>query len=441
MTLLVVLFVPICAGAQQKWKHEIVLRNVVHVDTNVYGRPVVNRRGDYVIAAAVVGGYQDIYVNGFNLTKSVLGDVPRSAFTLSINAKGQVEWQGHRTGERHDIYVDSFNWSGSLPDSERNGSISLSRLDDFGIPTWMTNPSGGVGKIRLYRGHELMNGAVPDIPISGLRTTGSGHVAWAVGGASQGYAYRVFRDTYGVSDAVLGPVFEAKGAIAINDAGHVAWTRFDQGSINEDVYIDAQNYSHAILGDEIHQAGVMAMNSKGDLLWAAAYGDGRGFHIYKNDISITRPLFDSVQWLPGHLSESGHVSWGAVFFGNIRKVYKDQTELSAGLLGENNSVSLTGIDDIGRVLWQGKGTALQDRPHVFVDNFDLSLDLMGQMGGWGATPIQIGGSGHVLWQYAEDSTGLRTIVLSTPVSEPSLLVGVLSGLGFLTRRLSRLRNP
>jgi len=127
----------------------------------------------------------------------------------------------------------------------------------------------------------------------------------------------------------------------------------------------------------------------------------------------------------GFINEPGDVLWVARDDVNQKyEIYKNEQNLSGSLLGKTDGndpyIEPLGLDQFGNALWHGSGEKTGHKNHIFVNQFDLSMDALGDDNYDWAFGLKIGLNGHVLWQVGNND-GTVDLWLSTPVPEPAAI--------------------
>ncbi|GMV38232.1 MAG: hypothetical protein AMXMBFR61_27400 [Fimbriimonadales bacterium] len=423
-----------CGVAQVWWEHQIVARGLLGVVSDK--QSWVNSSGLATFTGITYAGYI-VFKGSENISAAVGGE---QGLSEGINDAGQITWRGGGG-----VWVDTTRISdGLIPDqtgvSVGVGGLTRSGIASDGRPLWSIRYSqpiqGRDDEVFLdresLRAGELLgtNRVAWEVAVSP-----AGYAVWHGKGDATGQRYQVFRGTENVSLPVLGPSASAE-AYDVSDRGEVLWSGWYPGQQfpNHMTFVNGREIS-AFLGPERSSIG-RAINARGQVLWEG-WGAFTNFRneVFLDERCLSLEVFGAryhdayaVQRL---LSDGGYAMWYAYYYdttGSRRMdVFVNERNISEGLLGDLPFVETKGVDDFGRGLWTGRGSATGFAYRAYVDRLDLSADARGGNGfaSWG---LAMGRNGHALWADQDPVSGEVFVWLSTPVPEPGGVVVVAFGL-------------
>jgi len=428
----------------QKWKHEAL----VTFDFKLDGAFAVNRSGSVIYSPwmPIDGGGDGRYPQAFkdrtNLTQKYLPPLSQG-FASAINDAGQVAWRG-LSPTSLTVMVDGHDYLAEVsPPLSTAYRVDVRGIDASGLPFWSVGKYGTGNTYRVYRGTEDLSAGITIYDPTLGHLNRNGDAVWsATIQTATGYEYDNFRNSDNISERVLGPVRALSSFKPdINDHGVMLWTGRGVNTNNKNtLFVDETPY-YTDPGGAAPTA--VHITNSGHVLWLKNYPNT--LVVMRDQEDVSTPAFGDQPYTTYEggifMGESGDVIWtGIDMTSNYRSIYKNHRNLSAGLIGSmsqiGDQVHAVGIDDAGNALWWGAGTATNHIAHVFVNDFDLSADALGQFDSLNVRPLAIGHLGQVLWGANSPAGG--TIYISSPVPEPSA-VGVLFVLvlaGVLRRRQS-----
>lgn len=344
--------------------------------------------------------------------------------TFGVNSSGQVAYtardsQGyqHVMVDGHDFYADVFSLT-----QDPALQVNIRGIDEEGRAFWSSSFNGAT---HVFLGNkELSPGALDSAVLSMVNPEGD--AAWG---------HRdIFVGTQNISGSVLGSGGGGSSYPVLDSHGNVLWAGIGSATgMQYHVFLNSTD----LTGDRGVNHGVSTYGIADDGTYLWGYKDTQfNTHLMRNQVDLTELAFGSHSFgFSGgdqSLGPDGSVVWMADDLETGYSVVFHNTEdiSSAVTGGLSTSGYFQGLDGRGNAVWAGGGLMTGGRAEVFVNQFNLSQDALYGQNYRLAGAMAVGLNGHVLW-YTVNPDATLSVYLSTPVPEPSILLGAL---GFLFRR-------
>lgn len=327
-----------------------------------------------------------------------------------MTPQGQVAWHGGGAA-----WLDNVNVSAGLS----TGVVLVSGVTHDGRVIWADED--------YRRGDELYVGRTPIGARSLLGANGrlaiwdysaNGNVGWIGSKTKDINIGHAFVNATDITAAVL-PGATSSSAV-VDDLGHVAWDARVPGPYVW-LYRDTTNLSVPILG-RASGAGTRGIDALGNVLWGGAAVGSPNTDVFFGELSLTQAVYPTgVRYGDGIMvTPNGHALWvgcGNPGDGDRCDVWVNQRNVTTPVFGVTAPRTIWGaaVDWAGHALWHGNYKGLKQQ--VFVDNFNLSADALGDENSE-CTALTMSSNGIVLWMRSA-GIGRYDYWLSTPVPEPA----------------------
>ncbi len=408
----------------QGWRHDLLLSNVLSMpgDQNQV-KPGISKTGLAAFSATLRSGVGlQAFAGLTNLTQQYLGSGSHG-WVKGINSLNQTAYYATDSQGNKRVMVDGHDFAADIspPSNDPNLQIDVKGVDDTGRPLWARKLGSD---LRIYRGTQNLSDGKNLYDGFAWSISSAGDAIWMGETVTSGvYNEDVYKNQTILSGSQLGNNRLLRGAV-INSLGHVFWAGHGSATGSYDqMYIDSNLLGSGPVNASIHPD---AIGDDGHILWN--WSDSNE-HLIMDSTDLTMAVFGNRAYTlrpGGVLGGVGNVLWSA--YDKDAKayyVYRNTTDIASDVLGDSRVIGLMiGFDPQGRAVWGGAGSKTDGRQEVFVDNFSLSRDALGDSDYLGAIPMAVGASGQVLWY--SSTSGSYSVYLSTPVPEPAIGIGAIT---------------